>query len=79
MVNSSAIPANFKKSPRSTMNIEKLAYRPSEAQAALGIKNTAFWALVKDGLLETRKIGAATVVPASSLHAFVANLPKASS
>jgi hypothetical protein len=56
---------------------EKLVYRPAEAQAALGIRNTKFWALVKAGHLETRKIGAATVVPAESLLAFVANLPKA--
>ena len=55
---------------------EKLVYRPAEVQAALGIRNTKFWALVKTGLLETRKIGAATVVPADSLHRFVANLPK---
>jgi hypothetical protein len=56
---------------------EKLVYRPAEAQAALGIKNTKFWALVKEGQLEARKIGNATVVPAESLHRFVANLPKA--
>lgn len=56
---------------------EKLAYRPAEVQAALGIKNTAFWGLVKTGQLETRKIGRATIIPAESLHQFVANLPKA--
>ncbi len=56
---------------------EKLVYRPAEVQAALGIRNTKFWALVKSGLLETRKIGSATVVPAESLQAFVENLPKA--
>jgi len=55
---------------------EKLAFRPAEVQAALGIRNTKFWELVKAGLLETRKIGAATVVPAESLKTFMANLPK---
>jgi hypothetical protein len=55
---------------------EKLVYRPAEAQAALGIKNTLFWQLVKEGKLEARKIGAATVITAESLQAFVANLPK---
>lgn len=55
--------------------IEKLVYRPAEAQAALGIKNTKFWALVKAGLLETRKLGGATVVPAESLRRFVESLP----
>jgi len=57
--------------------IEKMLYRPAEAQAVLGIRNTRFWQFVKEGKLETRKIGAATVVPAESLKAFVANLPKA--
>ncbi len=56
---------------------EKLVYRPAEVQAALGIKNTKFWGLVKTGQLEARKIGGATVVTAESLHRFVANLPKA--
>jgi hypothetical protein len=56
---------------------EKLVYRPAEVQAALGIRNTKFWALVKAGSLETRKIGSATVVPAASLHAFIESLPKA--
>jgi len=55
---------------------QKLLYRPYEVQAALGIGNTKFWQLVKAGLLETRKIGAATVVPAESLHSYVASLPK---
>lgn len=57
--------------------LEKLVYRPREAQEALGIKNTKFWALVKEGKLETRKLGGATVVPAESLKRFVENLPKA--
>ena len=56
---------------------DKLVYRPAEVQAALGIKNTKFWQLVKEGLLETRKLGGATVVPAESLRRFVESLPKA--
>ena len=56
---------------------EKLVYRPREAQEALGIRNTKFWQLVKDGLLETRKMGGATVVPAESLRRFVESLPSA--
>jgi hypothetical protein len=54
---------------------QKLVYRPREAQEALGIKNTKFWQLVKQGLLETRKLGGATVVPADSLRRFVESLP----
>lgn len=56
---------------------QKLVYRPREAQEALGIRNTKFWALVKAGLLETRKLGGATVVPAESLKRFVESLPSA--
>jgi hypothetical protein len=56
---------------------EKLVYRPAEAQAALGIKNTKFWELVKEGKLEARKLGGCTVVPAESLRRFVENLPSA--
>ncbi len=56
--------------------LDKLMYRPNEAQAALGIKNTKFWALVKAGELETRKIGKATVVPSESLKKFIENLPR---
>jgi hypothetical protein len=33
--------------------------------------------LCKDGKIETRKIGAITVVPAESLRSFVDSLPKA--
>ncbi len=57
--------------------LEKLVYRPREAQESLGIRNTKFWELVKDGKLETRKIGSAAVVTDQSLKAFVASLPKA--
>ncbi len=56
---------------------EKLVYRPREAQESLGIRNTKFWQLVKEGKLETRKLGGATVVPAESLRRFVESLPSA--
>lgn len=55
---------------------EKLVYRPAEVQAALGIKHSKFYELVKQGQLETRKLGSATVVPAASLQAFIDSLPK---
>lgn len=55
---------------------EKMMFRPHEAQAALGIKNTKFWELVKTKQIETRKIGSATVVPTESLIRFAENLPK---
>ena len=56
---------------------EKLTFRPAEVQAALGIGHSTFWKLVKESRLETLHIGRATVVPASSLHQFVASLSKA--
>ena len=62
---------------RNPVNDLKRLYRPAEVQAALGIRHTKFYELVKAGLLETRKIGSATVVTAESLRAFVDSLPKA--
>ena len=56
--------------------MEKLLYRPAEVQTAIGVGNTKFWELVKNGSLETRKIGSATAVTAESLHRFVAGLSK---
>jgi excisionase family DNA binding protein len=55
---------------------EKLVYRTEEARSKLGIGKTTFWKLVKAGQLEIRKLGGTTVVPAESLHSFVAGLPK---
>jgi hypothetical protein len=59
------------------MDDPKLLYRPHEAQAALGIKRTKFYEIVKAGHLELRRMGGCTVVPAESLRAFVASLPPA--
>lgn len=55
----------------------KLLYRPSEAQAALGIKHAKFWNLVKDGAFDVRKSGRATFITAESLRQFADKLPKA--
>lgn len=59
--------------------MNKLTYRPREAQELLGIKHTAFWALVRSGKIETHKIGAATVVKAECLLRFIESLPPAKS
>lgn len=56
---------------------DKMLYRPAEVQEVLGIKASMFFELVKNGQLEARKLGRATVVPVESLQCFVANLPKA--
>ena len=55
--------------------VEKMAHRPKEVQEALGIGNTKFYQLVKEGKLDTRKIGKVTIV--TNLRAFVDGLPKA--
>ena len=55
----------------------KLLYRPSEVMTLLGIGSTKFWGLVKEGKLESRKIGRATVIPAESVKTFINALPKA--
>ncbi len=53
-------------------------YRPKQARTLLGIGNTKFWQLIKTGKLEARKLGAATVITAKSLHDFAEKLPKIS-
>ncbi len=55
--------------------IERLSYRTAEAQAALGIRRTAFWKLVKAGKIETRHVGGVTVVPAASLQKLLQAAP----
>lgn len=57
---------------------EKLLYRPAEAQAALGIKHSKFWMLVKAGSFDIRKMGNTTFVTAESLRRFADSLAKAS-
>ncbi len=57
----------------------KLVYSVPEAKKALGIGNTKFYDLLKDGALRSRKIGRRTVIAADDLHAFIAALPVRSS
>ena len=54
----------------------KLLYRPKEAQAALGVKHSTFWELVKAGTFDVRKLGRSTFITAESLRRFAENLPK---
>lgn len=54
----------------------KLLYRATEAQAALGIKHAKFWELVKAGAFDVRKMGRMTFITAESLRRFAENLPK---
>ena len=46
-------------------------YRRKVVQQYIGIGETKFYELVKRGEIETRKIGAATVVPGYSLRRFI--------
>ncbi len=56
---------------------DQLVYRPREAMKKIGICQTKFYALLKEGKLDARKIGSATVITAASLNQFVAALPRA--
>ncbi len=49
----------------------KLAFTIAEACHAVGIGRTKLYALIGEGRIETRKIGARTVIPADSLHALL--------
>jgi excisionase family DNA binding protein len=54
----------------------KLLFTTEEAAAALGVGKTKLFALLRDGMLERRQLGGRTVIPAESLQAFAANLPR---
>jgi excisionase family DNA binding protein len=57
----------------------KLLYSTTEACEALGIRKTKLFALMRDGVIERRQLGARTVIPAEALQAFAANLPRITS
>ena len=56
--------------------MEKLAYTPEEAAAATGLGRTSIFEALRGGRLERRKAGARTLIPAKSLRAFLAALPR---
>lgn len=51
----------------------KLAYTIAEACHAVGIGRTKLYELIGEGRVETRKIGARTVIPAESLRALISS------
>ena len=53
------------------MSIEKLAYRPSEAIEATGIKRSHLYELMAAGELESFKIGRARLITRASLEALI--------
>lgn len=56
------------------MTDHKRLFRPKEAMATLGVKQTKLYELIKEGRLETVKIGRATLIPAKSIDAFIKSL-----
>jgi excisionase family DNA binding protein len=56
--------------------MEKLAYTPEEAAAATGLGRTSIFEAMRDGRLDRRKAGTRTIIPAESLRAFLAALPR---
>jgi excisionase family DNA binding protein len=55
---------------------EKLAFTIAEAVTSTGIGRTKLYALIKEGQLETRKLGSKTLIPAPSLRSLVDGLPR---
>jgi excisionase family DNA binding protein len=56
---------------------EILAFTIQDACRALGIGKTNLYRLIAQRKIEARALGGRTVIPADSLRAFVATLPKA--
>lgn len=54
--------------------LERMALRPKQAAAALGISRAHLYLLVRDGLLKARKIGRCTVFLRTDLVAFLATI-----
>ena len=54
-----------------------LALSPADAAKALGIGRTNLYRLISAGLIDARRLGGRTVIPATSLRDFLAGLPAA--
>jgi len=52
-----------------------MAVSPREAAAMLGVGKTLFYALVKRGAIQTKKVGARTIVPVEGIKALLNGLP----
>lgn len=50
---------------------EALAYSPRDAARVSGLGITTIYALIKDGKLEKRKVGARSLIPAASLRRLI--------
>lgn len=58
------------------MPTEKIAFTIAEAVTSTGIGRTKLYDLIKQGQLETRKLGSRTLIPAPSLRSLVDGLPR---
>jgi excisionase family DNA binding protein len=54
-----------------TENLEPLAYSVADAIRVSSIGRTRLYQLIKEGRLETRKLGRRTLIPAESLRALI--------
>ena len=54
----------------------KLAYTVAEAVRVSNVGRSTLYELIRDGRLEARKLGSKTLIPAASLRALLATLPK---
>lgn len=59
--------------PTTAASSKPLAVRIPEAARMIGIGRSTFYLLIAAGEIETFKIGSATLVPVTSLEAFVVN------
>lgn len=59
------------------MNTDVLAYPITDACRVIGCGRTTLYGYISAGKIEARSLGSRTVIPAESLHRFVASLPPA--
>ena len=56
---------------------EVLALTVSDACTALSVGKTTLYSLIAAGLIDARRLGGRTIIPATSLRGFLAGLPAA--
>ena len=56
-------------------SVPKLMFRVNEVVAATGIGRTTLYALIRDGKLKTKKLGARTLIARSELERMLSELP----
>lgn len=54
---------------------EKLSYRPEEACAAIGVRTTKLYELIKMKKIRAKKDGRCTIIPRQALVDYLNNLP----